>query len=149
MKYLIVDGSNVARELYGYNRELRTRERLKKDNQHSKTLLKLMAAFQRRLGIPQIRVYFDGTVRPQAIGYNKLPISICVEFSCGVKADELIVREAMRAPDAREDIAVATDDRELQRRIMRLGICAILPVSAFEPMAQDAGLNTELYFQSA
>ena len=149
IKYLIVDGSNVARELYGYDREMGGSERRALDNRNSKRLLSLMAAFHSRLAIPEIKVYFDGTARPQEITPRNLPICISMEFSAGTQADELIVAEARYLAHMNAEVAVVTDDRELQYRVRQLGLLNILSVFELEPMAQDAGLNTDLYFHSA
>lgn len=149
IKYLIVDGSNIARELYGYDRGMPVRDLLKADNRHSKRLLKLIVALLRRLHIGQATVYFDGTARHQEIGVSDLPMSVSVGFGAGTQADDLIVMEAHRLVGTSSEVAVVTNDKELQRRLTCEGISTIIKSADLQPMAVSAGLNTELYFQPA
>ncbi|HAH32908.1 MAG TPA: hypothetical protein DCL44_11410 [Elusimicrobia bacterium] len=149
IKYLIVDGSNAAREIFGFGRDIWGNERRVLDNQHSKSLLSVLAAFPKRLGIPEIKVYFDGTVRPHEICPRNLPMSVRLEFGAGTAADELIVREAGALVNSAGGIAVVTNDRDLGNRVKGLGVFKVLPVWSLKAMAQDAGLNTDLYFHSA
>ena len=76
-------------------------------------------------------------------------MSVRLEFGAGTPADELIVREAGALVDSAEGIAVVTNDCDLGNRVKGLGGFKILPVWALKAMAQDAGLNTDLYFHAA
>ena len=149
IKYLIVDGSNATRGIFGFGQDVWGNRRRVLDNQHSKSLLSALAVFPRRLGIHEIKVYFDGTVRPHEICPRNLPVSIRLEFGAGTSADDLIVREAGALVNCAGGVALVTDDRELGDRVKKLGILRVLPVWTLKAMARDAGLNTDLYFHPA
>lgn len=146
---LIIDGSNVARTLFGYNRQLKARDLVAEDNRHSKSVLSLLAALHRRLGIAEITVYFDGTVRPHEITPRNLPPSIRIEFGAGTSADDLMFREACNTDNKAGGILVVTDDRGLTARIKSLGRLKVRSVGILRDLANMAHLNTGLYFQGA
>lgn len=148
IKYLMVDGSNVARTFFGYNRCMKARDVVVEDNRHSKSILSLMAALHRRLGITEIKVYFDGTVRPQEITPRNLPPSIRIEFGAGTSADDLMFREACNTENKSGGILVVTDDRGLSQRIKGLGRFKVRSVGMLLVLAQMAHINTELYFHA-
>jgi len=149
IKYLIVDGSNVARTFFGYKRGMNARDIVAEDNRHSKSILSLLAALHRRLCITEIKVYFDGTVRPHEITPRNLPPSIRIEFGAGTSADDLMYREACKTDNKSGGILVVTDDRGLTARIKSLGRLKVRPVGILRDLANMAHLNTELYFQAA
>jgi len=149
IKYLIVDGSNATRTFYGYNRELPRKDLVSLDNQHSKSMLSFLAAVHRRLRIPEIKVYFDGTVRPHEICPRNLPVNVRFEFGAGTDADELMVREVRALLNPSGGIVLVTNDRDLGNRIKQLGKLKIRPVETLKILAHDAGLDTDLYFHSA
>lgn len=149
IKCLIVDGSNVARTLYGYNKNLKARELVAEDNRHSKSFLSLLAAIHRRLGITEIKVYFDGTVRPHEITPRNLPPNIRIEFGAETSSDDLMFRAACRTENKSGGILVVTDDRGLRDRIKGLGRFKVRSVGILLVLAQMAHVNTELYFQAA
>jgi hypothetical protein len=149
IKYLIVDGSNVARTFFGYNRRMKARDVVAEDNRHSKSILSLLAALHRRLGIAEIKVYFDGTVRPHEITPRDLPLSIRLEFGAGTSADDLMFREACNTENKTGGTILVTDDRGLSARIKSLGKLKVRSVGMLLALANMAHLNTKLYIQGA
>lgn len=145
--YVIIDGSNAVRTLFGYNRGMKARDLVAEDNRHSKTFLSLLAALHRRLKIPEIKVYFDGTVRPHEVTPRDLPPGIRLEFGAGKSADELMFNEARSIVNTTGGIIMVTDDQGLTRQVKSLDKLKVKPVGIILTLAAMAHLNLRLYFQ--
>jgi predicted RNA-binding protein with PIN domain len=141
MQTIIIDGSNVVRQIMGYERGLKWKYLREVDNKRSTYFLHCLTrwAYRSQFG-DLVRVFFDGAYR--AITPRRQRHTLGVEFAVGQSADNLIVREVQALADSGrcEKITVVTADRMLGEIVAAIG-AAVMSPEDLEAAISRAGLD--------
>lgn len=151
MKYLIIDGSNLVREIYGFNNREARKEKYQSDTANSAIFISVLKRFLKRC--PKfkalwtsansfIEVYFDGKPRDIASSLGGAMACICSGYS---SSDEKILEriECMPGSDRRK-VLLLTFDRNLAAQARGLSAHAINPHKVIEKIRQF-GLDLYMY----
>ncbi|KAF0125879.1 MAG: hypothetical protein FD189_1300 [Elusimicrobia bacterium] len=147
MKYLVIDGSNLVRKIYGFSPVEARKERYRGDTANSSAFVSVLKRFIKRC--PKftkfnsrlnsaVEVHFDG--KPRDIfeaGVGKLTC-ICSGYS---SSDDMIIRRISALPSRdRRQVLLLTFDRELAANARKLSAHVINPDSLIE-MVERHGLS--------
>lgn len=151
MKYLLIDGSNLVREIYGFNREEAKKEGYRTDTANSSLFVSIFKRFMKRCrrltvfcnrGDSFVEIYFDG--KPRNILSTQSGALACICSGARTSDERILDRITGLSGSARRQVLLLTFDRALASQSRGLGAHVIDPAGIIAKIEQ-AGLNLHAY----
>ena len=151
MKYMIIDGSNLVRRIYGFDAEEAKKEGYRTDAANSALFVSIFKRFLKRC--PKlstfcnksnnfVEVYFDG--KPRDIYSSWAGAVVCLCSGRKTSDEQILARIAGMSPLDRRQVLLLTFDRNLAAQARGLSAHTINPAKIIEKISQF-GLDLYAY----
>lgn len=151
MKYMIIDGSNLVRKIYGFDAEEARKEGYRTDAANSALFVSIFKRFLKRC--PKlsvfcnkangfVEVYFDG--KPRDIYSSGSGALVCLCSGRKTSDEQILDRIAALSPLARRQVLLLTFDRKLAAQARGLAAHTINPALIIDKISQF-GLDLYAY----
>lgn len=149
MKYLLIDGSNLVRKIYGFDPLEAKKDHYQADTAKSALFVSIFKRFLKRCpklsafynrANSAVEVYFDG--KPRDIYNFGAGALLCVCSGRRTSDEQILARIAAMSPLDRRQVLLLTFDRNLAAQARGLSAHAINPARIIEKIRQ---LGLDLY----